>query len=248
MTLFGIDLLGRLRQRMGGLLAALAGSVACCVCGAMMAFVFAPGQALRASQIAGLPQIDAAALEAAAAGETVLITGVLSGNSPLLDGYDLVAYSEEEWQVSVNTTDPDGPSTPSGRWQSLQTVVPELSLDMSGQVIQLQAATSARLSGPLHEAMILGGGALEADYMGDPLPDGTRRFKGLSDGDMTTVLGKKAASNAVAPEQLFLGDRAAFETSQRQAASGLLYSGICSMLMAPVVLIGGLLGVIFWRR
>lgn len=39
-----------------------------------------------------------------------------------------------------------------------------------------------------------------------------------------------------------------FEQSQRQAAWGLLWAGLCLMAMTPLVLIGGVLFAVFWRQ
>lgn len=246
MTLFGLDLLTTLRQRSRAVLAAFAASAACCLCGALMTFVFAPAQAIEAYRISRLPVMDAATVEAAAPGDEILITGVLTGNAPVLEEAVFVAYYAEEWEVTV-PADADGEGEPHGSWKSVETVVPDLNLDVSGQSVTIRRTDSARLAGPLHETMVPGEGLI-ATYDGKPLADGTRRYRGLNDGDLATVLGKKEASGGVAPEQIFAGDRGAFEKSQQDAASGLLFSGICSMILSPVVLIGGLLGAIFRRR
>lgn len=248
MTPFGFNPLTILRRRLGAVFGTFAVSAACCLGGALMAFLFAPGQALQAYRISRLPVMDAAAVEAAAAGDEILITGVLAGNAPLLDGFSFVTYSVEEWEVTVPSSDDDGGAEPHGTWKSVETVVPELILDLSGQPVPTRAASRVRLSGPLHEKIVNGDSASQARYEGQLLPDGTRRYRGLTEGDLTTVLGKKAAAGGVIPEHLFAGDRVAFETSQRQAASGLLFSGICMMILSPVVLVGGLLGAAFWQR
>jgi hypothetical protein len=65
---------------------------------------------------------------------------------------------------------------------------------------------------------------------------------------LTTVLGEKAASGGITPSQLYGGDRAAFEEAERQAASGLLFAGLCAMALSPVVLVGGILAALFGRR
>jgi hypothetical protein len=52
----------------------------------------------------------------------------------------------------------------------------------------------------------------------------------------------------VTPDQLFGGARTGFELSLRQAAGGLLISGLISLALAPVVLIGGVLAALFARR
>jgi len=84
-------------------------------------------------------------------------------------------------------------------------------------------------------------------YEGERLPDGTRRYRGLYDGDRVTVLGRKSADGGVLPEHLFGGDRPQFEESQRQAASGLFMAGLCMMAFAPLLPIGGLLWAL-WRK
>jgi hypothetical protein len=211
-----------------------------------MAFVFAPAQAAEAYRISRLPFMDAATVEAATPGEAILITGVLASNTPVLEDAGFVAYYVEEWEVTT-PADVDGQGEPHGSWKSVETVVPDLNLDVNGQSVTIRRTDSARLVGPLHETTVPGEG-LTATYDGKPLPDGTRRYRGLNDGDLATVLGEKAAGGGVAPEQIFAGDRSAFEKSQQDAASGLLFSGICSMILSPVVLIGGLLGAIFRRR
>ncbi len=252
--MFGTSPLTLLRQRLGAVAAAVAGAAACCVCGAYMAFVAAPGQALTAAGTSRLPMMDAAAVEAAAPGQAVLITGLLAGNAPLLEGMDFVAYSEEEWVVTAPTNDEDSPGEPHGVWKARRVVVPELSLSVGGQIVAIHAASSARLSGPLREELVRGESGIQAKYESEMLPNGTKRYRGLADGDLASVLGKKAAAGVgptvvgVTPEHVFAGDRTAFEASQRQAASNLLISGIASMIAAPVVLVGGVLGALFWRR
>jgi hypothetical protein len=248
MTLFGINVIATLRQRIGAVLGAFGASAACCLCGAVTAFVLAPGQAVRAFNVSRLPQMDAAAVEAAAPGDTILITGVLSGNTPQLPNSSLVVYEVEEWKVTVTEGGEDSEESRTGRWQKIEIFAPELALDMNGQTVQVRVAELFTLSGSLHEELAPSDSAIVATYEGQPLGDGSRRYKGLVDGDLTTVLGQKAAAGGVLPQHIFGGDRVAFEASQQQAASGLLFSGICAMALSPVVLALGLLGAIFYRR
>jgi len=248
MNLFNLNPLASIRRRLGAILGVFALSAACCACGATMTFVMAPRQALQAAQISRMPVMDEPALAGATVGDDVLVTGTLAGNHVLIDGPALVAYREEIWDVKIaGSDDTDSGGTPQGTWRSVKTVTPELTLTFDGQPLPVHAASSARLSGPLHKYMLPGNG-MSAKYNGKSLPGGTRRYYGLADGDMTTVLGKKAPDGGVTPSELFLGDRAAFETSQHQAASGLLFSGILLMVLSPVVLIGGLFAAIFGRR
>jgi len=111
--------------------------------------------------------------------------------------------------------------------------------------VSLEKTSSARLSGNLHIQMVKGNSPHQAEYEGERLPDGTKRYRGLFDGDLVTVLGKKSANGGVLPEHIFGGDRLQFEESQRQAASGLLISGLCMIALAPLLLIGGLLFALF---
>jgi hypothetical protein len=247
MNLLGINPLATLRQRLGAVLGVFAGAFTCCACGLLAIFVFAPGQALEARRIATTPPMDAAALAAAAPGAIVLISGVLRGNPPLVAG--LVAYTEQVWEVTVTEVEDDRSAR--GAWSTQPTkVVPALTLDVAGAQVPLQEVSSVRLSGDLlREAIVRGPEEAEtATYEGERLPDGSRRYRGLADGDLVTVLGQKAAAGGVLPEQIFAGDRVAFEASQRDSASAILNMGICALVMAPVALIGGLFAVLFWRR
>jgi hypothetical protein len=247
----GFNPLERLRQRLGAVLAVAAGSAGCCLCGAFMAFVAAPGQALQAGRVARLPLADAPAVAAAGPGEALLVTGILEGNTPLLaEGPPLVVYAEERWVVTVpGGEDGEGGGEPFGRWQSQAVRVPELSLAVGGEPVRIEATSGARLSGALHETVVPAAAGLEArDPDGQVLADGSRRYRGAADGDRVTVLGEKGVDGGIVPEHIFAGDRAAFAESQRQAASGLWYSGLASIVVSPLVLIGGLIAVLLGRR
>jgi hypothetical protein len=74
------------------------------------------------------------------------------------------------------------------------------------------------------------------------------RYRGLADGDLATVLGEKSSVGGLTPEHLFAGDRTAFEASQRQAAGNFLAAGLFSLVLAPVVLVGGLLAALLGKR
>ena len=222
-------------------------SLSCCLCGGLTAFVVAPGQAIKASRIARMPQMDAEAVRVAAAGDPILITGTLTGNSPLLDNSELVAYREEHWVVTL----PDSNSSetdPSGRWETGNTVIPNLNLTLNDQLIAILASAEAQLSGSLHESVALSDSSLRASHEGESLPDGSQRFSGLANGDVITVWGQKASTGAVIPEQLYLGDRVSFEADQRNAASALFYSGLCAMLFSPIIFIGGGAYVLFGKE
>ena len=246
MNMLRFQLFSSLRQRIRSVLAIAALSVLCLLCGGLTAFGFAPAQAVQAYRISRMPVTeDVAQVAAAETGEELLFTGVLRDNAPLLDRF--VAYSAEEWKVTVPSDDTRGSSEPSGHWESAETVIPALTLELDGQPVSLRETGSARLSGSLHVQMVRGDSPLQAEHEGELLPDGTRRYRGFFDGDQVTVLGRKSADGGVLPEHLFGGDRPQFEESQRQAASGLFMAGLCMMAFAPLLLIGGLLWAL-WRK
>jgi len=231
-----------LGQRIRSVLAIALISVLCLLCGGLTAFGFAPAQAVQAYRLSRLPAMETAAQVAAAkTGAELLFTGRLKDNAPLLDGFDFVACSIEEWQVSRPSDEARGSSEPVGHWEPAETVIPALTLDLNGQAVSLLETRSGRLSGALHTQVVKGDSPLQAEYEGELVPDGTRRYRGLFDGDLVTVLGKKSTSGGVLPEHIFGGDRLQFEESQRQAASGLFMAGLCMMAFAPLLLIGGLL-------
>jgi hypothetical protein len=128
-----------------------------------MAFGVAPQQALQAGRVARLPLADAAAVRAAAPGEDLLVTGILEGNTPLLEAPPLVVYAEERWVVTATGgEDDEGSGEPFGRWQSQVVRVPELSLTVGGEAVRIEATSGARLSGALRETVVPAEGGLEA--------------------------------------------------------------------------------------
>jgi len=244
MNLLRFQLFSSLRQRIRSVLAIAVISVLCLLCGGLTAFGFAPAQAIQAYRISRMPVTeDGAQVAAAEMGEELLFTGVLKNNAPLVDRF--VACSAEEWKVTMPSEDARGSSEPSGHWETAETVIPALTLELNGQPVSLQETGSARLSGNLHIQIVRGDSPNQAEYEGELLPDGTRRYRGLYDGDLVTVQGRKSANGGVLPEHLFGGDRLQFEESQRQAASGLFMAGLCMMAFAPLLLIGGVLFVLF---
>lgn len=248
--MFGINLISSLHRRLKTVLAALGISLFCCLSGALMTFVLSPAQAFQAFRISQLPLMDAQDIQSAAPGDTLLFTATLTDNAPLQGEIDLVAYSVEEWRVTLPSNSGRGSDSPkpSGRWEMVETVVPELTVERDRQMVSLHRAKGVRLSGALHEKVIKSDNPLQAMDRNELLPAGTRRYRGLANGDLVTVLGKKASDGGVIPDHLFAGDRVAFEESQRQAAQGLFSAGLCAMAMAPLVLLGGLLFAIFRRK
>lgn len=237
-----------LRERLGAAIGVFAVSFLCCAMGALMTFVFAPGQAVQAFRISRLPSMDEETFNSSSVGDKVLVTGVLQGEPVQTGVPDFIAYQSERWDVTVPEPDEDGTVSPYGRWNSLPSVTLELTVVINGQSLALQSADNMVLGGNLHELVVPGDSELSAESEGQSFSDGTIRYHGFVDGDLVTVYGKKSASDGIDPDHLYAGDRTAFEENQRQAASGLLYSGLCMFILAPIVLIGGLLVVVFKGR
>jgi hypothetical protein len=245
MKLPGLTIFSSFRQHIRSVLVITAISFLSLLCGGLMAFGLAPAQAIEAYRISRLPVTeDAAQVAEAQPGEELLFTGILNDNPPLLDGFDYVAYSVEEWKVTLPSDD-SGDSDPSGHWETVELVVPALTVELTGQPVLLQETAGSHLSGNLHIQVIRGTGPNQADYEGELLPEGTKRYHGLFDGDLVTVLGNKSATDSVLPKHIFAGDRTQFEEAQRQAASGLFISGLCLMTLSPIILVGGLLFRLF---
>ena len=132
--------------------------------------------------------------------------------------------------------------------KTVERVVPNLTLHVEGQTVPILRSDDACMSGPLYEELVYSNGWEEAKYDGEWLPEGSLRIRGLTNGDLVTVLGKKASSDGVLPNELYAGDRVVFADSKHRAARGLLTGGICMIGLAPAVLVGGILGAIFGRR
>jgi hypothetical protein len=247
-NLFTSNLFANLRGRINAGIGVIIATMALCVCGAVMTFVLAPQQALKAYRISQMPMMDAGFVGDSAAGSDILITGYLNGNPPTPALPDFIAYTEEKWKVTVTKDDQGKGKTPSGSWSLEQTVIPELILDTNDAAVDIHASGSANLSGPVHEKIVDGNGALQANDGDKNRKDGAIRYRGFFSGDLTTVFGKKASIGGVIPEEFFAGDRIAFEAYQKQIASSFLFMGIAFMACSPLVLAFGILAVLFGRR
>jgi hypothetical protein len=235
-----------LRERIRAVIAAIVGAIFFCICGSLLTFVIAPGQALEANRIGNLPEMDAAYVAAAEAGDDILVSGRLEDN-PFVDEGGFVSYELAEWQVTPADPEDENPQA-RGSWVIVETVAPDLNLNLEGGTLLILASPSVNFSGQLHDEMILGDGPEEAEDNGELLAEGSLRVEGFFDGDLVTVLGTKASTGGIIPEDLFGGDRQAFEQGEVDAARGLLFAGICFMVFAPIVLVGGILAAVFGRR
>ncbi len=240
-----MNILSFFRERFNAVIGGIIGAVMLLSCGALMAFVLAPQQSLLAKRIEKMPDMDAAAVTAASEGADILVSGELQDN-PIVAREQFVAYILERWDVTTSYDD-DGDEEISGSWSTQERVSPNLALNVQGQTVRVIRADNVTLSGPLHEEMVRSESSLRASSGGEDLPDGTLKWRGLFNGDYVTVWGKKAGEG-VLPEELFAGDRDAFAQDKHAIARGLFLTGLCAMGLAPVALVGGILGGIFGRR
>lgn len=248
MNLIG-GLAGGISRRIMGVIAVVIGTVFIFICGALMAFVLAPQQALESSRIEGLPQLNAQTYAQTAAGADVAITGTLQGNEKLTtDG--LVAYYRDRWDVTQSsaTSSSDSKPTYQGAWKRIETKAPPLAIAISGGTVHTLAADQPTFGGALKESIKQGSGSLSAEYNGESLPDGTIRTAGFTDGSLITVVGQKASTGDILPQRLFAGDRVALVADIRNTAQGLFVFGIAMMVCSPLFLVVGIAGVILGHR
>ncbi|MEA2008440.1 MAG: hypothetical protein U9O54_04925 [Chloroflexota bacterium] len=234
------------RERIGLVIGAGIGAVALLGCGLLFTLVLAPKQKLEAYQIERMPTMNADAVINAPAGESVLVTGWLTGE-PLPNAGDFIAYELEKWVVDpADASTPD--AEPDGDWETVRQLIPDLGLTIGEKTINLLSAEGAKLSGPMKEKLVYTDNYDTAEYNEEMLPDGSLRYSGFYDGNLVTVLGKKASTGGVIPDEYYAGDRVAFVDSKHSAAKGALIGGICMMGLAPLVLIGGVLAAVFKKR
>lgn len=238
-------LLRGLRDRISGVFAGIAIGVFMLLCGAIMAFVISPQQALEWRRIEDLPQMDASTLAAVQAGDEVVITGTLQGNAELNDA-GMVAYFREQWVVEP--PDPEiEDDKPEGDWKQLDSNIPALALEAQGTVNIL--AGSPKLEGNTRQMVNEAQGTPVGDFSGDEAhAEGSVRTVGFNNGDLVTVQGDKASTGGVAPRRLFGGDRVQLVESIKQSARAAFTIGIGMMICAPLVAVATVLGSIFGRR
>ncbi len=246
-----MHVLRNVRLRLNRIAAAAIAALFFGLCGALMAFVLFPHQAIEARNIARLPDMSAEDVDVAAPGDKVLISGRLEDNPILIRG-DFVAYKRERWRVTQPTPSSSQSATqnaqPSGQWQSVERVVPDLTLEVNDRRVNLLRADNVTLSGPLHERLIRAYSSLRAEYNGQELAEGSERVRGFYNGDLVTALGSKASTGGVIPTELFAGDRVAFAQYKKSAAQSLLFFGLCLMGLSPAILGGGILSSFLSRR
>jgi len=235
------------RNRISSAVAAGIAAVFMLICGAIMAFVISPQQALEWRRVQSLPELDAAAFAATASGEAVAITGTLEGNEPAGEN-DLVAFYRDNWNVETPDPAEDEATEPSGTWVRTETVVPPLNIAVSGGTVTTLSASSPNFGGNLHESRVLGEGPETANDGDEELPEGTVRTRGFKNGDLITVVGDKGSSGDLAPKRLYGGDRVQLVENIRAGARAAFVAGIAMMICAPIVLVFGVLAGLFGRR
>ena len=96
-----------------------------------LGFYFAPQQKLEARAVERLSIMDGESVSQANLGDEILITGRLVENPILVESKNYVAYSIEEWDVSL----PDNGSSsldqePTGNWRTTEQGFPDLQIEL----------------------------------------------------------------------------------------------------------------------
>ena len=245
-----MNIVFNVRERLNLVFVALLGTVLLAACGALFAFVLSPGQALQARRIERMPDMTVEDVAALDHGDDVLITGRLEDN-PIIAEDRFVAYVRQTWQVTVPTPSNQSDSQsskPTGQWETVERIVPDLTLNVNGSQIEILRVSDVTLSGPLHEQLISAYTFRKAEYNNELLAEGSERVRGFQNGDLATVLGAKASTGGILPDELFAGDRVAFVEHKKSSARSLFICGLCMMGTAPIVLGGGIASALFGRR
>ena len=238
--------LRNIRDRIGSAFAGAIAAVFFLICGAVLAFVISPQQALEWRRIQGLPELDAASYAATATGEAVAITGTLAGNEMLTqDG--LAAFYREVWEVEPPDPDVED-DEPEGSWERFETVVPALTLEVSGGSVTTLSASSPTFGGSLHETVQEGTGPTAEGFGEEWHAEGSIRTSGFKDGDLITAVGHKGSTGDLAPDRLFGGDRVQLVQEIRTGARVTFGIGIGMMVCSPLVLVVGVLAGLFGKR
>ncbi len=240
-----MNILGNIRQRIGGVIVGVLVAIGIFVCGALMAFVISPQQALEWRRINNLPLVDGSGFASAAAETELVVTGRLEGNQPLTqDG--LVAYAREQWEVDPPDNSNDDPD---GSWTLLEESFPALTINAGGSpaTVTTLPATSVTFGGALHETIQEGTGTERADYSGRSLPEGSIRTRGYKEGDLITVVGRKATTGDLVPSRYYGGDRTQLVEEIRSSARAMFAIGVGMMICAPILLVVFVVGSLFGR-
>ncbi|MEA3351871.1 MAG: hypothetical protein U9Q82_14745 [Chloroflexota bacterium] len=235
-----------IRQRFGKLIWAVVGSVFALGCGLLFLLVLAPKQKAEARRLERLPLMDVQFVSDTSAGAEILISGRLQGER-LIQSSDLIAYELDQWEVTQPDSD-DGDDQPQGSWEQVELVVPDMQLSLAGGQLSIHRRDGVSLSGPLREEWLYASNSVGAEYEGEWLAEGSRRYLGFYNDDLVTVWGQKASADGVIPDELYAGDRVAFVQKKHDNAKGMLIAGISMLICSPVVLVGGALSALFGRR
>lgn len=239
-----MNLLQGLGQRVKAVIGAIIGGSLIFVCGFIMAFVVSPSQAIEWRRIQNLPELTPSEFAALSSGEDLAITGTLSGNQALTpDG--LVLYERSRFEVDPPD---DNDNTADGSWTPIESVYPTLKMDFSGTSVDVLAAESITLNLVPHEIIEDAPSGITATYGDQTLHEGAIRTSGFKNGDLVTVVGKKASVGGIVPNRIAGGDRVQLVEDIRAGARIAFVLGIAMMICAPIAIIGGVFGGLFFGK
>ena len=236
----GINPLEAIRQRIGAAVGVFFATIMCCVMGGILAFVVSPQQAVEWRRIQNAPEIDAAAYAALDTGEEAVITGTLTDNPVLTDGF--VAYEVDEWVIERDTNSEGTPEI-DGEWQRIEINIPALRLSIDGGTIQTVNVDNARIGGRMGEVI----NESDSSQRVEGIPEGSIRIQGYENGDLVTLVGQKASTGDFIPDRFFGGDRVELVEDIRSGARIAFAIGVLMIVGAPFVLVFGLFQAVFGR-
>jgi hypothetical protein len=190
-------------------------------------------------QLRDLPALDAEGVAAAPKGTLLTVTGVLSGNKTI-SSEGFVTYKQDEWNVfPCNIADDPECTETDGIWGEVSQQVPGLVLVIPGGPVSTLPAEQVTFGGDLTESVEKGefqSILLLAEYNGQRLPDGSFRHQGLKNGDLVTVVGRKADTGGIYPSHLIVGDHdqmVAYFRAISGAITWVRISGVILMILSP---------------
>lgn len=206
--------------------------------GVYLTFSLAPLSATQSRRLSRLPEIDAAEYKTTAPGARLLVSGTLQDNEESSGG--LVVYKRSRWMI----TEPADPAIeddePEVEWLSSGQYVPDgLRVAIEGGAVTVKRTPDVTLTGSLVEVIVPPEGEAET-IKGWAV--GTARLRGLRNGDTVTVVGWKAASGMITPEEIYGGSRADIIAEYHRPSLAQRALGVSLMIASAIV------GVLWERR
>ena len=197
---------------------------------AMLGLVQAGRVRGEAHDIARLYLVDTAPLATSATGTPLAATGRLTGDPD--DDVGLLVYTEQEWRVEYDDED-----SWEGHWQTLRTVVPACTLELTAGRLPVNPRPDVTLSLTPREITVY------VPTYGDEVDGivaGTIRRLGFEPGDLVTIVGT-TAPEGVDPTRIAGGTRDDLVAHLSQQVTTLRLVGAALALVGTIMLVSALL-------